>query len=511
MEHSDGTTQAHAADESHQIHSQRGTAAVFTAGTADIDPITSPSEFYREFVAESKKLWYLAGPGIFSFVSKYSLGAFTQIFAGHIGTIALTAVSVENSLIAGFSYGIMLGMGSALETLCGQAVGAGKLNMLGVYMQRSWVLLFSTACVLCFFYIFAGSFLILIGQNPEISRAAGKFAIWMIPQLFAYAVNFPVAKFLQTQSKVIVIAAISGVAMAVHPLLSWLLIMKAEWGLAGAAVVLNGSWWFIVVAQLGYVLSGRCGAAWKGFSWEAFGNLWGFFRLSLASAVMLCLETWYFMALLLFAGYLKNAKIYLGAFSICMNILGWTIMVSFGLNAATSVRISNELGAHHPRKALFALVVAVITSILIGLFLAFVLMITRNEYPSLFSNDTEVKNLVKELTPLLSFCIVINNVQPVLSGVAIGAGWQSLVAYVNIGCYYLFGIPLGLLLGYKFDRGIKGIWQGMISGTILQTIVILVMIYKTNWNREASLAENRVQTWSGHKVADDKENSEAET
>jgi len=81
-----------------------------------------------------------------------------------------------------------------------------------------------------------------------------------------------------------------------------------------------------------------------------------------------------------------------------------------------SVRISNELGAHHPRKALFALVVAVITSILIGLFLAFVLMITRNEYPSLFSNDTEVKNLVKELTPLLSFCIVINNVQPVLSG-----------------------------------------------------------------------------------------------
>jgi len=41
------------------------------------------------------------------------------------------------------------------------------------------------------------------------------------------------------------------------------------------------------------------------------------------------------------------------------------------------------------------------------------------------------------------------------AGVAVGAGWQALVAYVNIGCYYLFGIPLGLLLGYKFDRGLK--------------------------------------------------------
>ena len=33
------------------------------------------------------------------------------------------------------------------------------------------------------------------------------------------------------------------------------------------------------------------------------------------------------------------------------------------------------------------------------------------------------------------------------TGVAIGAGWQGIVAYVNIACYYVFGIPLGLILG----------------------------------------------------------------
>lgn len=222
------------------------------------------------------------------------------------------------------------------------------------------------------------------------------------------------------------------------------------------------------------------------------------------------LETWYFMALILFAGYLKNAQVSVDAFSICMNILGWTIMVSFGMNAATSVRISNELGARHPRTALFSLVVAVITSVLIGVLLAIVLMISRNEYPSLFSNDTEVQDLVKDLTPFLCFCIVINNVQPVLSGVAIGAGWQALVAYVNIACYYLFGIPVGLVLGYKLDWGVKGIWLGMISGTILQTCVLLVLIYKTNWNEEASLAEDRIRTWGGHKKAtvNDTENTQ---
>ncbi|TKY69911.1 TRANSPARENT TESTA protein 12 [Spatholobus suberectus] len=514
MEHSDGNSTEpllpHSADESHQIHPRPEATSVFTAGTPDIAPITGPGDFSREFIVESKKLWYLAGPAVFSFVSKYSLGAFTQIFAGHVGTIDLAAVSVENSLIAGFSYGIMLGMGSALETLCGQAVGAGKLDMLGVYMQRSWVLLMGMACVLCFLYIFAGPVLKLIGQDPNISEAAGTFAIWMIPQLFAYALNFPVAKFLQAQSKVMVIAVISGVAMVLHPVLCWLLMVKLGWGLAGAAVVLNGTWWFVVMAQLAYVFSGTCGPAWSGFSWDAFHNLWGFFRLSLASAVMLCLETWYFMALILFAGYLKNAEISVDAFSICMNILGWTIMVSFGMNAAISVRVSNELGARHPRTALFSLVVAVITSILIGLLLALVLMISRNEYPSLFSNDTEVKDLVKDLTPFLSFCIVINNFQPVLSGVAIGAGWQAIVAYVNIACYYLFGIPVGLILGYKLNWGVKGIWLGMMSGTVLQTCVLLVIIYKTNWNKEASLAEDRIRTWGGHQEATVKHIEKAE-
>ncbi|XP_010251087.1 PREDICTED: protein DETOXIFICATION 29-like [Nelumbo nucifera] len=469
----------------------------FTAEAGDIDPIINAGDFFREFGIESRKLWFLAGPAIFTSICQYSLGAITQVFAGQVGTLDLAAVSVENSVIAGFSFGVMLGMGSALETLCGQAFGAGQLDMLGIYMQRSWVILNTTAIVLCFLYIFAGPFLKLIGEQHQIAEAAGSFSVWMIPQLFAYAMNFPIAKFLQAQSKMMVMAVISAVALILHTFFSWLLMLRLGWGLVGAAVVLNASWIFIVVAQLVYIFSGTCGRAWSGFSMKAFQNLWGFVRLSLASAVMLCLEVWYFMALILFAGYLKDAEVSVDALSICMNILGWAVMVALGCNAAISVRISNELGAGHPRIAKFSVVVVVITSCLIGLLLSIILISTRKQFPVIFSSSLDVRKLVSELTPLLAISIIINNVQPVLSGVAIGAGWQALVAYVNISCYYLFGIPLGLILGYKLDMGVTGIWYGMLSGTILQTAVLFWMTYRTNWNKEASIAGDRIKQWGG--------------
>lgn len=118
------------------------------------------------------------------------------------------------------------------------------------------------------------------------------------------------------------------------------------------------------------------------------------------------------------------------------------------------MRVSNELGAGHPRTAKFSLAVAVITSFLIGLGVAIILIIFQHQYPAVFAKDPEVKRLVMELTPLLAFNIVINNVQPVLSGVAVGAGWQAIVGYVNIACYYFIGVPLGLVLGYKLDLGV---------------------------------------------------------
>lgn len=82
--------------------------AFFTGKEGDRESIRGVKDFFREFATESKVLWFLAGPAMFTAICQYSLGAVTQIVAGQLGTIELAAVSVENSVIAGLSFGLMV-------------------------------------------------------------------------------------------------------------------------------------------------------------------------------------------------------------------------------------------------------------------------------------------------------------------------------------------------------------------------------------------------------------------
>lgn len=210
---------------------------------------------------------------------------------------------------------------------------------------------------------------------------------------------------------------------------------------------------------------------------------------------MLCLETWYFQILVLLAGLLDDPEIALDSLSICMSILGWLFMISVGFNAAASVRVSNELGAGNPRAASFSVKIVTMTSFLISVMFGIIIILLRNSISYIFTEGTVVADAVAELSPFLAVSITLNGVQPVLSGVAVGCGWQALVAYINVGCYYIIGIPLGCLLGFKFGFGVKGIWSGMLGGTCLQTIILLGITYKTNWNKEVDKASQRISTW----------------
>lgn len=108
MEEEEGSEEKTVVVVSYRSSSSSSSPSTFSTTQADIQPIRGVSSFFSHLRIESKKLWYLAGPAIFTSLCRYSLGAVTQLAAGQLGTLPLAAVSVENSVIAGFSFGVMV-------------------------------------------------------------------------------------------------------------------------------------------------------------------------------------------------------------------------------------------------------------------------------------------------------------------------------------------------------------------------------------------------------------------
>ncbi|XP_052136423.1 protein DETOXIFICATION 21-like [Oryza glaberrima] len=449
----------------------------------------------RRVVEENKKLWVVAGPSICARFSSFGVTVISQAFIGHIGATELAAYALVSTVLMRFSNGILLGMASALETLCGQSYGAKQYHMLGIYLQRSWLVLFCCAVILLPVYIFTTPLLIALGQDPEISAVAGTISLWYIPVMFSYIWAFTLQMYLQAQSKNMIVTYLAFLNLGIHLFLSWLLTVKFQLGLAGVMGSMVISFWIPVFGQLAFVFFGGCPLTWTGFSSSAFTDLGAIMKLSLSSGVMLCLELWYNTILVLLTGYMKNAEVALDALSICLNINGWEMMISIGFLSAIGVRVANELGAGSARRAKFAIFNVVTTSFLIGFVLFVLFLFFRGSLAYIFTESKAVADEVADLAPLLAFSILLNSVQPVLSGVAIGSGWQSVVAYVNVTSYYLIGIPLGAILGYVLGYQAKGIWIGMLLGTLVQTLVLLFITLRTDWKKQVEITRERLNRW----------------
>lgn len=70
------------------------------------------------------------------------------------------------------------------------------------------------------------------------------------------------------------------------------------------------------------------------------------------------------------------------------------------------------------------------------------------------------------------------------SGVARGCGWQDLGAYVNLATYYLCGIPFAAALGFCLHLKGPGLWIGIQAGALLQTVLLLIITKRTDWEKQ---------------------------
>lgn len=81
-----------------------------------------------------------------------------------------------------------------------------------------------------------------------------------------------------------------------------------------------------------------------------------------------------------------------------------------------SVRVANELGRGSASAAKFSIWVTVLTSFVIGFVLFIFFVFLRGRLAYIFTESLAVAKAVADLSPLLAVSILLNSVQPVLSG-----------------------------------------------------------------------------------------------
>ncbi|XP_020574092.1 protein DETOXIFICATION 18-like [Phalaenopsis equestris] len=434
-------------------------------------------------VEEAKVQIGFSVPMILANMSYYGIPLVSVMFAGHLGDIELAGATLGNSWFTVTGIALMVGLSGALETLCGQAFGARSYSTLGIYLQSSALISTIFSVLVSILWYYTEPVLILLQQEPQVAKLAALYVKYLIPGLFAYGLIQCLLRFCQTQSVVMPLVLFSAAPLILHAGLTYFLTKVAGFGFMGTSLSASISLWVSFLMLAVYVkFSSKFKFTWGGgLSVEAFQHVMPSLKLAIPSAVMVCFEYWVFEFLVLLAGTMPNSEKSTSLIAMCVNTESITYMITYGFSAAVSTRVSNEIGSGNIKGAKNAVVVTLKLSIFLAAAVVLLLNLGRDLWASFFSTNSEIIKQFGYLTPLLTMSILFDSAQGVLSGVARGCGWQYLAAWTNLVAFYLIGLPLAFLFGFKMKLYGKGLWIGLICGLFFQATTLLVMTLRTKW------------------------------
>ncbi|KAK7401810.1 hypothetical protein VNO78_13596 [Psophocarpus tetragonolobus] len=440
---------------------------------------------------EAKHQLLFSLPMILTNTFYYLITLVSVMLVGHLGELQLAGSTLANSWFSVTGVAVMVGLSGALETLCGQGFGAKEYQMLGIYLQASSIISLIFSIIISVIWLYTEPILVLLHQSHDIARTAALYMKFFIPGLFAYSFLQNILRFLQTQSVVMPLVVLSVLPMLVHIGIAYGLVHWSGLSFKGAPVAASISLWMSTLLLALYVMyAKKFKQTWQGFSMHSLNYVLTNMKLALPSAAMVCLEYCAFEVLVFLAGLLPDSHITTSLIAICANTEFIAYMITYGLSAAASTRVSNELGAGNPERAKHAMNVTLKLSLLLGFCFVLGLGFGHNIWIQFFSDSPIIKKKFASLTPLLVISILLDAIQGVLSGVARGCGWQHFAACINLATFYLVGLPISCLLAFKTNLQYKGLWMGLICGLLCQTGTLFLFVRRAKWTRLDLPGEN---------------------
>lgn len=440
---------------------------------------TAPAEPLN---ATIRRVSALAAPVALGELGWMAMTVVDTIMVGVLGPSAIGAIGIGNSAFytfAIFGMGILL----SLDTVVSQAWGAGdREDCRHSLMQGVYLALLLTAPLMFLFALMPSGFRVL-GVVPEVAALAGRFIAVLNYSTLPLLLYGALRRYLQAVGRVrpVMFALIS--ANVVNWAFNWLMIQGhagfPAWGVAGsaastclarvymAAVLALALWWGERRQPGGF--SGILRAP----DWERILRL---VRIGLPAATQILLEIGAFGAVAVLAGRVSADA--LAAHQIALNCAAVTYMVPLGVSAAAAITVGHALGSGNVPLARRSGFVAAALACTFMACAALVFIFVPRPILAIYTNDERVIDIGIRLLILAACFQLFDGLQTVMTGALRGAGETRMPMIVNLCGYYLFGLPAGYLLCFRYEKGIYGLWIGL---TV--SLIVIALILLSEWRR----------------------------
>ncbi|KAJ3740467.1 mate-domain-containing protein [Lentinula detonsa] len=453
---------------------------------------------------------------------EYALLMTSILAVGHIGKLELAACTLGSMTANVTSFSIVIGMGGALDTVLPGVWGAKIVDsrLFGLWCQRMAVLYFFLLIPMLCIWLHAEGILVLLRQDKDVARLAGKYLAMLAFGLPAFSFNTIAKRYFQAQGLFSVPTKIGTIVAGVNVLLTAILVYYPHplprflapylhLGFDGAPLATSISYNLVALGSIfwGWRIESEMRSAWHPLSMRALHptGLGTLLTLGLGGVGQTASEWWAWELVGLAASLLGPTA--LAAQSVLLVSCSTTYQVPFALGIATSVRIGQLLGLGRPRLAKLAAHAAILLGLVLSLVFSAIFWIWREKWAYLFNDDEDVAKMVAAILPLVALFQVFDGNAGITGGILRARGKQGTGALLNLSAYYILGVPLGIYLAFKdinlndpvypslseATAGLRGLWTGLTVSLVYCAVLGTILCLATNWEHEVNKVKARVR------------------
>nr|KYP67485.1 Multidrug and toxin extrusion protein 1 [Cajanus cajan] len=436
---------------------------------------------------EVEEVAKIACPTAVTALILYARSMMSMLFLGKLGELELAGGSLGMAFANITGYSVLSGLALGMEPLCSQAFGAKRLNLLSLTLQRCVTFLLLCSIPISLLWLNISNILLRLHQDPRITRMAHTYLIFSLPDLLTHSFLHPIRIYLRAQGVTHPVTLASLLGTLLHFPFNYIIVTRLGHGIAGVAAASAASNISIIIFLLLHVsLSGsRCAAP----SLDCLAGWKPLLRLAAPSCVSVCLEWWWYEIMIVLCGLLLDPTATVASMGILIQTTSLIYVFPSSLGFAVSTRVGNELGANRPSRARLSALVSLFIAAIMGFSAMFFAVGMRRRWGRIFTADQDIIRITSMALPILGICELGNCPQTVGCGVVRGTARPNTAANVNLGAFYLVGMPVAVGLGFWFDVGFCGLWLGLLSAQVCCAGLMLYVIGTTDWDFEAHRAQ----------------------